>query len=457
MAELPILYLDEPDIIARRTAYELRLRALCNAENPGTDPTNLAKGVGSHQPFFLAYQGYNDRDLQSLYGSFVCRIMAELYPSAVPPLSPAATEPVRVGIVSGFFRHHSNWKLPIKGWLRQLDRRQFRIFCYHTGVRKDAETEAAVAMCDRFVQGPLSIDRWRAEILADAPHVLIYPEVGMDPVAVALAAQRLAAVQCNSWGHPDTSGLPTLDYYLSSDLMEPPDGQNHYTERLVRLPNLSVYYEPIEPPSAQIARHDLGLRSFATVYWCGQSLFKYLPQFDDVFPRIACAAGDCQFVFIQYQESARITELFRQRLDRAFAAFGLRADEHCVFLPRLDRQGFVAAIGQCDVFLDSIGWSGCNSTLESLPHDLPIVTMAGSLMRGRHSMAILKKMGVTETIVETVDDYVSCAVRLARDVPWRMAVKAKISASKHRIYCDSVCISELQRFLNRVGRGIAAE
>src|SRR5262249_41870508 len=210
MAELPILYLDEPDIITRRTAYELRLRALCNAENPGT-ATNLAKGVGSHQPFFLAYQGYNDRDLQSLYGSFVCRIMAEFYPPAMPPPSPAATEPVRVGIVSGFFREHSNWRLPIKGWLRQLDRRQFRIFCYHTAVWKDAETKAAVAMCDRFVQGPLSIDRWRAEILADAPHVLIYPEVGMDPVGVALAAQRLAAVQCNSWGHPDTSGLPTLD------------------------------------------------------------------------------------------------------------------------------------------------------------------------------------------------------------------------------------------------------
>ena len=94
----------------------------------------------------------------------------------------------------------------------------------------------------------------------------------MDPISTQLAAQRLAPVQCNSWGHPDTSGFPTLDYYLSSDLMEPPDGQDHYTERLVRLPNLSVYYEPIDPSSASIARQDLGLRSTATVYWCAQSL-----------------------------------------------------------------------------------------------------------------------------------------------------------------------------------------
>jgi len=452
MAELPILYENEPEIIVRRTAYERRLRVLCDASDRSTNLADLAKGVGSSQPFFLAYQGYNDRDLQALYGSFVCRVMAKCYPPAALAPPPGAREPVRVGIVSGFFRQHSNWKLPIKGWLSQLDRRRFRIFGYHTGVLQDAETKAAAALCDRFVQGPLPIDGWRAEILADAPHVLMYPEVGMDPVAATLAAQRFAAVQCNSWGHPDTSGFPTLDYYLSSDLMEPPDAQDHYTERLVRLPNLSVYCEPIDPPPASITRQDLGLRSTAMVYWCGQSLYKYLPQFDEVFPRIVRAVGDCQFAFIQYQRGAHITELFRQRLNRAFGALGLKADDHCLFLPRLDEHKFVAASGQCEVFLDSINWSGCNSTLESLIHNLPIVTMTGPLMRGRHSMAILRMMGVTETIAETIDDYVSIAVRLARDVPWRTAVKAKISANKHRVYRDRTCVSALEEFLDSVAR-----
>src|SRR5664279_4540647 len=195
MAELLILYENEPEIIVRRTAYERRLRVLCDAGDSSTNLADLAKGVGSSQPFFLAYQGYNDRDLQALYGSFVCRVMAKCYPPAALAPPPGAREPVRVGIVSGFFRQHSNWKLPIKGWLSQLDRRRFRIFGYHTGVLQDAETRAAAALCDRFVQGPLPIDGWRAEILADAPHVLMYPEVGMDPVAATLAAQRFAAVQ----------------------------------------------------------------------------------------------------------------------------------------------------------------------------------------------------------------------------------------------------------------------
>jgi protein O-GlcNAc transferase len=452
MAELPILYLDEPEIVARRMAYERRLRALCDTGDRSTHLAHFAKAVGHSQPFYLPYQGYNDRDLQALYGSFVCRVMAERYPPVASAPSPGAGEPLRVGIVSGFFRQHSNWKLPIKGWLSQLDRRRFRIFGYHTSALTDAETDVAMTMCDRFVQGPFSIDRWRTEILADAPHVLIYPEVGMDRVATVLATQRIAAVQCNSWGHPTTSGFPTLDYYLGSDLMEPPDGQNHYTERLVRLPNLSVYCEPIDRPPVALAPQDLGLRATGTLYWCGQSLFKFLPQFDEVFAHIAGAAGDCQFVFIQHQEGTHVTGLFRRRLDRAFGALGLRTDDYCVFLPRLDRHEFLAATGQCHVFLDSIGWSGCNSTLENLLYDLPIVTMPGPLMRGRHSLAILRMMGVTETIAETIEDYVSIAVRLARDVPWRLALKAKISAGKYRIYFDRACIRGLEQFLNQVAR-----
>lgn len=423
--------------------------ALCDYINTNVRkvPDDLAKAVGSSQPFYLAYQGRNDKDLQQLYGSAVSRMIAARYPQ--PPLAspPRASEPVRVGIVSGYFRHHSNWKVPVKGWLSQLDRKQFEVFCYHTGVKTDDETKLAVSLCHRFVQGPMSVDSWRQTILRDAPHALIYPEVGMNPVSAQLAAQRLAVVQCNSWGHPDTSGLPTLDYYLSSDLMEPTNGQEHYSERLIRLPNLSIYCEEPDVKPASLRREDVGLRPGSTVFWCGQSLFKYLPQYDQVFPRIAWEVGNCQFVFIEYFRSAYLSELFRKRLENAFAVFGLKSDEYCVMLPRLELEQFIATIGQCDVVLDSIAWSGCNSTLESLSHNLPIVTLAGTLMRGRHSMAILKMMDVTETITETVDDYVSTAVRLAQDVQWRMEIRNKIAKRKCQLYRDRACISALEEFL----------
>ena len=58
----------------------------------------------------------------------------------------------------------------------------------------------------------------------------------MDDMPIKLASLRLAPAQATSWGHPTTSGLPSIDYFLSSELMEPPNADEHYTERLIRLP-----------------------------------------------------------------------------------------------------------------------------------------------------------------------------------------------------------------------------
>src|SRR5262252_966633 len=454
MSALSILYMDEREIACRRQEYAQRLDALrLDVEQA---PAAFAGVVGAHQPFFLAYQGRNDRDLQAIYGATICNIMAARYPPA--PLAPRAQpgELVRVGIVSGYFHKHSNWKIPIKGWISRLDRCRFRVFGYDTGAYVDTETKLAEGLCERFVRGRPSVEAWRRTIIADAPHVLIYPEVGMDNISVQLAAQRLARVQCTSWGHPETSGFPTLDYFLSSDLMEPPDGQHHYTECLVRLPNLSIYYEPlttsVRPTDPRELALQLGLRTSGTRFWCGQSLFKYLPQHDAVFPRIARELGDCQFIFICHQDAERITDLFLERLERVFAVHDLSASDYCALLPRLDFESFSTAMGCCDIVLDSIGWSGCNSTLESLVHDLPIVTVAGPLMRGRHTSAILTMMGVTDTIAGTIDTYVAIAVRLARDRAWYAEIRAHMAANKHRVYHDGACIAALEEFLGRVAR-----
>jgi predicted O-linked N-acetylglucosamine transferase (SPINDLY family) len=320
MAQLPALYEQESEIAERRDAYASRLARLSADVEYAGAPAALTDAIGSHQPFYLPYQGFDDRELQTRYGSLVCKIMAARYTAAVLPNPPGSHERIRLGIVSGFFRQHSNWRIPIKGWLTQLDRNRFHVSGYYTSGERDRETDAAAALCDRFVQGPRSLDAWRRMILDDAPHVLIFPEIGMDKLSAQLAAQRLAAVQCASWGHPVTSGFPTIDYFISSDLMEPAEAAAHYSERLLRLPKLSIYYEPADIQPVAINRAQLGLRDSAVVYWCCQSLPKYLPQFDDVFARIAAEVPDCQFIFIEFAGGRGITEMFRARLDRAFKA-----------------------------------------------------------------------------------------------------------------------------------------
>src|SRR6202171_270190 len=455
MAELPALYEDATEIAERREAYASHLAKLSADVEGANAAAALVDAIGSHQPFYLPYQGFDDRELQTLYGSLVCKIMAARYPTPDLPKPPGPHQPIRLGIVSGFFRQHSNWKIPVKGWLKELNRDRFHVSGYYTGGEGDGETDAAAALCKRFVRGPLSLDAWRRALLSDAPHVLIFPEIGMDKVSAQLAAQRLAAVQCASWGHPATSGFPTIDYFISSDLMEPAAAAAYYSERLVRLPNLSIYYEPSDVATVGIDRAEPGLRTGAVVYWCCQSLPKYLPQFDGVFARIAAAVTACQFTFIEFAGGSGVTEMFRGRLRRAFRAVGLDAENHCVFLPRLGAARFVAAVGRCDVVLDSIGWSGCNSILESLVHNLPMVSFAGEMMRGRHTAAILDMMDISETTAQTIEDYVSIAGVLGRNPTRRIELSATIAANKHRVYRDRDCIVALEAFLDGAVRNAA--
>jgi len=452
-AELPVIYKNEAEIAQRRAVYEQKLRALGEDVERGALKGDLIKAIGARHPFLLAYQGENDRALQGIYGEMISRIVAQRFsPPPLPP-PPAPGELIRLGIVSSFFYRHSNWKIPIKGWAGQLDRKRFHITCYHLGAIRDEQTEAAASMCDRFVHRTLDTNGWRREILADAPHILIYPGLLMDISSIQLAAQRLARVQCNSWGHPETSGLPTMDYFLSSDLMEPPDADAFYTEKLVRLPNLSIYYEPIERESVEVTREDLGLRPGATVFWSGQSLFKYLPQYDEAFVRIAREVGDCQFVFLRHFGAPKITAIIQERLERAFAAAGMRAGDHCVFLSRLSQSKFVAAAGLSDVFLDSIGWSGCNSALECLAQALPLVTFEGKTMRGRHCAAILRMLDVPETIATTMEDYVTIAARLGQDKQYRQTISARMAANRDKVYRDRAPVTALEDFIEQSVRG----
>jgi protein O-GlcNAc transferase len=452
-AELPVIYKNEAEIPLSRAAYEQKLRALGEDVERGTLKGDLIKAIGARHPFLLAYQGDNDRALQQIYGGIVSRMVAQRFsPPPLPP-PPASGEVIRVGIVSSFFYRHSNWKIPIKGWVGQLDRKRFHVTGYHLGAIRDEQTEVASRLCDRFVHRTLDTNGWRREILADSPHILIYPGLLMDNSSIQLAAQRLARVQCNSWGHPETSGLPTMDYFLSSDLMEPPDADAFYTEKLVRLPNLSIYYEPVDTEPAEVTRQELGLRASATVFWSGQSLFKYLPQYDDALVRIAREVGDCQIVFLRHFGAPRNTAILRERLKRAFAAAGLRADDHCVFLDRLSQNKFVAAAGLTDVFLDSIGWSGCNSALECLAQALPIVTFEGKTMRGRHCAAILRMLDVPETIATTIDDYVAIATRLGRDSQFRQAIAARMAENRDKVYRDRAPVTALEDFIERSVRG----
>ncbi|WP_059358665.1 O-linked N-acetylglucosamine transferase, SPINDLY family protein [Parachlamydia acanthamoebae] len=449
-AHLPFIYENEEEITLVRTRYEqelLELHDLC-MESTAEELSQAMFCVGLSQPFLLAYQGEDDRLLQTIYGDIIAKFVAARFPKwelEHPFIKHSSDKRIRVGIVSGFFKFHSNWKTHIQGWIKQINHKYFALFGYHTSGECDKVTEEARTYLERLTVGPKTLKEYCASIKEDKLDILIFPEIGMDSMTMRLAALRLAPVQCTSWGHPDTSGLQTIDYFLSSVLMEPPHGDDNYTEKLIRLPNLSIYYDPPTITYEKRSRTDFGLREEAILYWCCQVPIKYHPCNDEIFAKIVRDVPNAQLVFVE--SMPMIAHQFRNRLEKTFARFGLRANDYCVFLPKLNGKEFEDVTHLMDIFLDSVGWSGCNSSLESLAHNLPIVTLPGLLMRSRHTTAILSLMGMSDCIAKSEDDYIARAVSLGRHPEERSHMRKCIAMQKHLVYRDETTIIGLENFL----------
>jgi protein O-GlcNAc transferase len=103
-----------------------------------------------------------------------------------------------------------------------------------------------------------------------------------------------------------------------------------------------------------------------------------------------------------------------------------------------------------DIFLDTLSWSGCNTTLEAIACGLPVVTCPGKFMRSRHSYGILKMMGVTETIAQSEAEYVEIAIRLGLDAEWRQTIAQKVYQRHNLVYDDKTCVTALESFYKKV-------
>jgi predicted O-linked N-acetylglucosamine transferase (SPINDLY family) len=453
---LPIFYETQEEIEFYRCQFSQGLEAVIQ-QTPLDTPeaiNNAFTGIGIKTNFYFQYQGKNDLELQKKYGQFVHKILAAKYPQWIehlpmPPLNQNGK--IKIGYISDSMRSNLISELYL-GWLQNCDRQKFEVYCYYTHSVRDQLTHQFYFSSNTFYHIPNDPEAVCKQIIADQLHILVIPDIGMNPLLTQIAGLRLAAVQCATWAHPVTSGLPTIDYFLSSDLMEPENAQEHYCEQLIRLPNIAFSYPKPTIPEVTKTRFDFQLREEAVVYLSCQSLSKYLPQYDYIFPEIAQRISSAQFAFVSSYLSSQITLAFQQRLQRAFTKFGLNMEEHCVIVPRQDSIGYLNLMLASDIFLDTFSWSGGLTTLDAIACNLPIVTCPGELMRGRQSYAFLKILGVTETIAKNEVEFIEIAVRLGLDSAWRDSIVQQMKQRHSYLYDDKSCVAALEEFYQRVVR-----
>jgi predicted O-linked N-acetylglucosamine transferase (SPINDLY family) len=480
VAWLPLVRAAGEDPAAGRARFETEVRALL-AEAEAGPVARPEEAVGAAQPFYIAYQAQNNVEPLRAYGALCARLMAQweqgqaalaqgeegaqgapgAAPDAAAALSAGAAPPrVRVGIVSSHLFAHSVWQAIVRGWVTEIDRTRFELHLFHLGHTEDAETALARSHAQSFVTGELGLAGWVAAIRAARLDVLLYPELGMDAHTPRLAALRLAPVQAASWGHPETTGLPTIDHYLSAELFESEAGplaesapSVRYTESLVRLPGLGCHVAPAAVrPAAQaedVALETLGVAPGATLFVCGGTPFKYAPEHDDVLVRIARALPSAQFIFFRHAQAAPLTAQLLARLGEAFRAAGLDPAAHLVLAPWLERGRFFGVLSRAHVFLDTLGFSGFNTVMQAVECGLPVVTLRAEFMRGRLGSGILERMGLGDLVATSEEGYVDLALRLAQDPAAREEIHTRMASAREVLYGDTAPIRALEAHLWR--------
>ena len=446
---LPPIYADQADVSTSRRRYS---EGLARLREKAGNFKRLAAAQALTQlqwgNFYLAYQGQNDCQLQSEYAGFVADVLSSVAPELFEPLTKAenATERrLKVGFVSSFLRE-CTVGFYFKSWITSLDRGCFEVFVYYTGHWRDAVSKEVEASADHYARlFGVEASEIARRIKRDGLDVLIYPEMGMDVTGCMLGAMRLAPVQCVAWGHPVTTGHKNIDYYLSCASMEPENAREHYSEQLVLLGGIGTHY--IMPSSSSHAdRRRFSLPEERHLYLCPQSLYKIHPDNDEIFLDILEQDQKATLVFFQGM-FATVTQAFMARLQRGMVARKLAVTKRVIFLPRMDHDAYLQVNRLCDVMLDTLHWSGGNTSLDALACELPMVTLPGEFMRGRQSYAMLKAMGMDELIVRDKNDYVAIALRLGNDAAWREEMRQRIAQNIGKVFENKSPVKELEQFL----------
>lgn len=438
---MPVVMESNEAVARRRADTERKLRALLEGELVVRDP--LAEiGVTN---FYLAYHGRNDRELQTL----TARVHEKACPALVWSAPHCARKtsrrsgPLRVGLISKFLYKHSIGRVA-RGLFEHLSRERFRVYAlFIPPVADDEYVRAIREHADEAHILPADLQAARDLIAALELDILFYQDIGMEPFSYFLAFSRLAPVQCVTYGHPDTTGIRTIDYWVSNDLYEPEDAETHYSERLYLLHDLATlayYYRPQVPEPLKDRAH-LGLPDSAHIYLCPQTLFKLHPDFDPILGGILRADPRGRIVFRSPVPQGM--ELLKKRL-----AGTLGADmERVLFLPYHDDfTDYFSLLTVADAILDTPHFNGMNTSLEAFAVGAPVVTWPGSFQRGRHTYAMYRKMAMEECIARDPDEYARIAVRLATDPTFRQATRETILARNHLLYEDMAAVREFERF-----------
>ena len=317
---------------------------------------------------------------------------------------------IKIGFISEFFTDHTIGKL-FKNLIFSLDLKFFDAVVYHSNITKKGKIFEEFQNKNR--------KRFKNEILPDKLidkikviekenfDVLFYPDIGMSIEFYFLSLIRLAKFQIMSWGHPETTGSESIDYFLCSKNLISKNSEKFYSEKFLIMDKLPMIYNK---PIIENKLDDKDI-SKKNIYSCLQTLFKFHPDFDDYLFDIL--KKDKKGILYLLKDTHKIYYL---KLLERFKKNKNFDSERIIFLDPLNLNQFINHLGTSSVLLDPIYFGSGNSFHESMFYGTQTVTYPTKYIKSRIVSAAYIQMEVKNPpIVKNKDDYVNKAIEIAND------------------------------------------
>lgn len=339
----------------------------------------------------------------------------------------AAGQSWSLGFVSGDFRHHQVAAYVVRG-LEGLAALGCRIVLYANQVEADAMTERlrAIASLWRPIAG-LSDAAVVDLVRSDGIEVLVDLSGHFSRHRLGVFAQRAAPLQVTWAGYMATTGLDEMDLLIADAREVPPGAELHYSERVVRLPQAWICWDP-PADMAEPGPLPAGPITFGSLNMPAKLNDPLLA----LWARVLHAVPGSRLLL-------RYTGLdapgVGARLKAALAAQGIAPE-------RLSLEGwgaqrdFLETYQRIHIALDPFPYSGSITTCEALWMGVPVITLPGETFAGRHSLSILHAVGLGELAAADADAYVRKAAALAAD---RDALSRLRSGLRARVAASPLC------------------
>jgi protein O-GlcNAc transferase len=332
---------------------------------------------------------------------------------------------LRIGYRSLGFRDCATGHL-IEGLFENHDRARFEVYAYSYGPDDGSRYRRHfVETCDHFVEvGALDNAAEASRIRADSIDILVDISALVGDVRFGTLRYRPARIQVSWLGLTGTTGSKHLDYSIVDEVVVPLDSRDSFTEKLVYMPNsylIGSDRQAVSQPLPTRTEFQLPLAGF--IFCCFNQAYKINPPVFDAWMRILRRVPDSILWLLHCSDEAA-RNLRHEAENRGVPG------QRVIFAPFLTRPQHLARLHLAGLCLDTIPVNAHTTASDALWSGVPIVTCAGQNFVSRVSASLLHAIGMSELIVENLDEYEQLAVRLVTNPRELDAIRTKLWSNR---------------------------